>query len=129
MRTPTAVAEIIKGLSQPEKKISPKYFYDERGSKLFEKITELPEYYPTETELAIMRDNIDEMAALIGPQASLIEFGSGSSLKTRVLLENLQAQAVYVPVDISEDHLHDAAAPRGQPPRDRVRGRRTARGW
>jgi dimethylhistidine N-methyltransferase len=82
-----------------------KYFYDERGSQLFDQITHLPEYYPTETELGIMRDNIDEIAALIGPQASLIEFGSGSSRKTRVLLENLIEPAVYVPVDISEDHL------------------------
>ena len=101
--------ELIEGLSRPEKMISPKYFYDERGSKLFEEITTLPEYYPTETELGIMRDNIEEMADLIGPQASLIEFGSGSSLKTRILLEHLHEQAVYVPVDISEDHLHETA--------------------
>ena len=100
-----AIDEIIEGLSRPEKMISPKYFYDERGSQLFEKITTLAEYYPTETELGIMRDNIDEMADLIGPQASLIEFGSGSSLKTRILLANLHEQAVYVPVDISEDLL------------------------
>ena len=109
MNSTAAVAEIIAGLSQSEKTISPKYFYDERGSRLFEKITELPEYYPTETELGIMRDNIDEIADLIGPRASLIEFGSGSSLKTRILLEHLHEQAVYVPVDISEDHLHDTA--------------------
>ncbi len=109
MNAAVAMAELIEGLSRPEKMISPKYFYDERGSKLFEKITELPEYYPTETELGIMRDNIDEMADLIGPQASLIEFGSGSSLKTRILLEHLHEQAVYVPVDISEDHLHETA--------------------
>lgn len=99
------LAEIIEGLQQPEKTISPKYFYDERGSQLFDEITRLPEYYPTETELAIMRDNLDEMHQLIGPQASLIEFGSGSSLKTRILLEHLDDLAVYVPVDISEDHL------------------------
>jgi dimethylhistidine N-methyltransferase len=105
-----AIDEIIEGLSQPEKMISPKYFYDERGSQLFEKITTLDEYYPTETELSIMRDNIDEMADLIGPQASLIEFGSGSSLKTRILLANLHEQAVYVPVDISEDLLLQSAS-------------------
>ena len=97
--------EIINGLQQPEKMISPKYFYDERGSQLFDRITTLPEYYPTVTELGIMRENIAEIAALIGPKASLIEFGSGSSLKTRVLLEHLIDLAVYVPVDISEDHL------------------------
>ena len=97
--------EIIEGLNQPEKMISPKYFYDERGSQLFEAITTLPEYYPTETELGIMRDNIGEMAELIGTQASLIEFGSGSSLKTRILLANLIELAAYVPVDIAEELL------------------------
>jgi dimethylhistidine N-methyltransferase len=101
--------ELIDGLKQPEKMISPKYFYDERGSQLFEEITRLPEYYPTETELGIMRDNVGEIAELVGKQASLIEFGSGSSLKTRVLLENLDELAAYVPVDISEDHLLESA--------------------
>ena len=100
--------EIIDGLSQSEKMISPKYFYDERGSQLFDKITRLPEYYPTETELGIMRANVDEIASLAGKHASLIEFGSGSSLKTRVLLEHLDELAVYVPVDISEEHLLDS---------------------
>ena len=103
--TELAITEIIAGLKQPEKMISPKYFYDETGSQLFDQITTLPEYYPTETELGIMRDNIAEIAELIGPQASLIEYGSGSSRKTRILLEHLIDQAVYVPVDISEDHL------------------------
>ena len=97
--------EIVEGLSGPQKTISPKYFYDERGSQLFDDITRLPEYYLTNTELAIMRDNIDEIAALVGKQASLIEFGSGSSLKTRILLEHLSELAAYVPVDISEEHL------------------------
>ena len=99
------LAEILAGLKQPEKMISPRYFYDERGSQLFDAITHLPEYYPTETEFGIMRDNVDELADLVGPQASLIEYGSGSSRKTRVLLEHLHELAVYVPVDISEDHL------------------------
>ena len=101
--------EIVDGLLQPEKTISPKYFYDERGSKLFEKITELSEYYPTETELGIMRDSIDEIGALVGEQASLIEFGSGSSLKTRILLAHLDKLAAYVPVDISEEQLRASA--------------------
>lgn len=99
------LAEILAGLNLPEKMVSPKYFYDERGSQLFDQITQLPEYYPTETELGIMLDNMPEIVALIGKQASLIEFGSGSSRKTRALLDSLQQQAVYVPVDISEDHL------------------------
>jgi len=101
--------EIVEGLSQVQKTISPKYFYDERGSQLFDKITELPEYYLTDAELEIMQSNIDEMAALIGKSASLIEFGSGSSLKTRILLENLDDLAAYVPVDISEEHLFSSA--------------------
>ena len=101
--------EIIDGLSQSEKMISPKFFYDERGSQLFDEITRLPEYYPTETELGIMRTHIDEIAGLVGTHASLIEFGSGSSLKTRVLLENMNDLAAYVPVDISEDHLLGSA--------------------
>ena len=101
--------DLIAGLRKPDKTISPKYFYDERGSQLFDEITRLPEYYPTETELSIMRDNIDEIARLVGKRASLIEFGSGSSLKTRVLLEHLDDLAAYVPVDISEDHLFESA--------------------
>lgn len=101
--------EIIAGLRQREKMISPKFFYDERGSQLFDAITHLPEYYPTETEFGIMHDNIGEIADLIGPQASLIEYGSGSSRKTRVLLEHLHELAAYVPVDISESHLIAAA--------------------
>ena len=101
--------EIVAGLQQAEKMISPKYFYDERGSQLFDKITRLPEYYPTKTELGIVQANIAEITELVGPQASLIEFGSGSSHKTRTLLENLDQLAVYVPVDISEEHLLQSA--------------------
>ncbi len=99
------IAALIEGLRRPQKMISPKYFYDEKGSQLFDKITELPEYYLTDAELDIMRTRVDEMAALIGKQASLIEFGAGSSLKTRILLEHLDDLAAYVPVDISEEHL------------------------
>jgi len=103
------INEIVDGLSQAQKTISPKFFYDERGSQLFDKITKLPEYYLTDAELEIMRVNVGEMAELIGRTASLIEFGSGSSLKTRILLENLEDLAAYVPVDISEDHLWTSA--------------------
>ncbi len=101
--------ELIDGLKRPEKTIPPKYFYDERGSQLFEAITQLPEYYPAETELDIMRSNIEEIASLVGERVSLIEYGSGSSQKTRVLLEHLCDLAAYVPVDISEDHLLESA--------------------
>ena len=103
------ILEIVDGLSAKQKQISPKYFYDERGSQLFDQITRLPEYYLTNTELEIMRDNIEDIVAMVGKQASLIEFGSGSSLKTRVLLEHLSELAAYVPVDISEDHLRLSA--------------------
>jgi len=99
------IAEIVAGLTQPHKSISPKYFYDERGSLLFDAITRLPEYYLTGTEIGIMQNNIAEIVELVGKQASLIEFGSGSSLKTRILLEHLDELAAYVPVDISEEHL------------------------
>ncbi len=109
MTEPTELEEIISGLMLPEKIISPKYFYDERGSKLFERITRLPEYYPSETELGIMQDNMAEIVALVGEHASLIEFGSGSSSKTRMLLENLNQLAAYVPVDISRDHLLESS--------------------
>ena len=108
---------IVDGLMQPEKMISPKYFYDEVGSKLFDEITELPEYYPTQTELGIMQSCVGEIADLVGEQASLIEFGSGSSMKTHVLLQNLRSLAAYVPVDISEEHLlASAEALRGEYP-------------
>ncbi len=103
------IAALVEGLSRPQKTISPKYFYDETGSQLFDEITGLPEYYLTDAELDIMRTRVDEMSALIGKQASLIEFGSGSSLKTRILLEHLDELAAYVPVDISEDHLLSSA--------------------
>jgi len=103
------IVEIVAGLSQPAKVISPKYFYDDAGSKLFDAICELPEYYPTRTELKIMRTNIDKIADLVGSQASLIEFGSGSSRKTRALLDHLHELAVYVPVDISREHLLETA--------------------
>jgi L-histidine N-alpha-methyltransferase len=103
------LAEIVEGLSREQKALSPKFFYDERGSALFEAICDLPEYYPTRTELAIMREHIGAMSDRVGPRASVIEFGSGSSLKTRILLQHLHCPAAYVPVDISRDHLVAAA--------------------
>jgi L-histidine Nalpha-methyltransferase len=99
------VTEILAGLTAPQKKISPKYFYDERGSELFDEICGLPEYYPTRTELEIMRRHLGEMAALIGPGASVIEFGAGSNVKVRLLLDGLIEPAAYVAVDISPDYL------------------------
>jgi dimethylhistidine N-methyltransferase len=103
------LAEIVQGLRGRQKTLSPKFFYDERGSELFEQITTLPEYYLTDAELAIMERHVGDIAAPVGPQASLIEFGSGSSTKTRILLQHLERLAAYVPVDISRDHLVAAA--------------------
>ncbi len=100
---------LVTGLLANPRRVSPKYFYDERGSKLFDQICELPEYYLTRTERDIMRRHIDEMAELIGPNAMLIEYGSGSSTKTRLLLEHLPCPAAYVPVDISREHLSKTA--------------------
>ncbi len=94
-------AEILAGLKGAEKRISPKYFYDERGSELFDAICRLPEYYPTRTEAAIMDAHLAEIAALVGPRASVIEFGAGSSEKARRLLAGLDEPAAYVPVEIS----------------------------
>lgn len=102
--------EILAGLRGQPKRVSPKFFYDERGSQLFDAICELPEYYPTRAELGIMEQNLGEIAQLVGPAVSLIEYGSGSSMKTRLLLDQLAAPTAYVPVDISCEHLASTAA-------------------
>ena len=99
-----ARAEIERGLGTDPKRLSPKFFYDQRGSALFEAITDLPEYYLTRAELSILRSHGDEIAEAIGDNVCLIEYGSGSSTKTRVLLESCHPSA-YVPVDISRDYL------------------------
>jgi dimethylhistidine N-methyltransferase len=96
--------DVLRGLSLPQKKLSAKYFYDDRGSELFEAICELPEYYPTRTEIALMQRYAGEMAQLMGPRSLLIEYGSGSSKKTRLLIE-AAAPAAYVPIDISRSLL------------------------
>lgn len=97
------------GLAQPQKIIPARYFYDEAGSKLFEAITTLPEYYPTRTETAILAANAGVIASIVGSGRAVIEFGSGSSTKTPLLLQPLQA-AAYVPVDISGEFLAQSAA-------------------
>lgn len=98
-------ADLLAGLGQEPKQLLPKYFYDERGSKLFEAICRLPEYYLTRTEQAILRLRMTEIAECVGPGARVVEFGSGSSTKTRMLLDRLPEPAAYVPVDLSRDHL------------------------
>ncbi len=101
--------DVLDGLRESPKQLSPVWFYDEVGSSLFDSICDLPEYYLTRTEMQIMARHGAEMAQLIGPHAALIEFGSGSSDKTRVLLDKLESLACYVPIDISRDYLFDAA--------------------
>ncbi len=103
-------SDVLAGLRKSPKELSPVWFYDEFGSSLFDSICELPEYYLTRTELAIMEEHSEEMAQLIGPQAALVEFGSGTSFKTRLLLDHLVAPWAYVPVDIAREHLFDAAS-------------------
>ena len=98
-------ADVLRGLSAPHKELPCKYFYDERGSRLFERICTLPEYYPTRTELAILGRDGREMAERLGPHSLLVEFGSGSSVKTRALLDRLETPAAYIPVDISREQL------------------------
>ncbi|MFU8820167.1 MAG: L-histidine N(alpha)-methyltransferase [Gammaproteobacteria bacterium] len=101
--------DVLRGLALPSKNVPSLYFYDQRGSKLFDAITELPEYYPTRTEVSILEAHGAEMAAALGPGVRLIELGSGSALKTELLLARLEAPAAYVPVEISREHLLAAA--------------------
>lgn len=101
--------ELHEGLSGGHKRLPSKYFYDEQGSALFDRITELPEYYVTGTELSIMREHQQGIADALGEQVLLVELGSGSSIKVRLLLDVLRRPAGYVPVDISREHLQRAA--------------------
>ncbi len=102
--------EVLSGLSSSPKSLPCKFFYDQRGSELFERICELEEYYPTRTEMSIMRRFSGEMAECLGEDCLLVEFGSGSSLKTRVLLDEMVRPAGYVPLDISREHLLASSA-------------------
>jgi dimethylhistidine N-methyltransferase len=97
--------EVLNGLQKRQKALSSKFFYDERGSELFEEITHQAEYYPTRTERKILTSNITEIAAVIGSESVIIEPGSGSSKKTRLLLDEIPKLAAYVPVEISQEYL------------------------
>jgi L-histidine Nalpha-methyltransferase len=107
-QTSAFAREAIDDLSQHPKRLSPKYFYDATGSELFEAITRLPEYYPTRTELGILRDRGGAISAIIPKGAALIEFGAGATTKVRLLLEQTALKA-YVPVDISGDFVRAQA--------------------
>ena len=102
--------DVKAGLAKPQKQIPPKYFYDAEGSRLFEAICELAEYYPTRTETALLRRSAADIAKVIAPGAALVEFGSGASTKTRILLDAAPQVGIYVPIDISAAALDEAAA-------------------
>ncbi len=102
-------ADVLAGLSRPQKRLPAKYFYDAAGSRLFDRICELPEYYPTRTELGILGRSAPAMADWCGPDSLLIELGAGSLTKVRYLLDHLERAAGFVPVDVSGDHLRAAA--------------------
>ena len=102
-------ADVLAGLRQPQKAIPARWFYDDAGSQLFEDITKIEEYYPTRAETEILKANEAEFAAAIGPGRAVVEFGSGSSVKTPRLLAAI-APAAYVPLDIAGDFLREAAA-------------------
>ncbi|MBU6486252.1 MAG: L-histidine N(alpha)-methyltransferase [Burkholderiales bacterium] len=104
--------DLLAGLSRTPRSIAPKYFYDAHGSALFDRICELPEYYPTRTERRILERYGREMAEVVGPQADIIEFGAGSLEKIRILLQSFEARTLprrYFPIDISAAHLEEAA--------------------
>lgn len=101
--------EIFQGLSQPQKAIPAQFLYDERGSELFDKICELPEYYITRTEISLLKKHGRAIAQIIGEGCLLVEYGSGSSSKVRILLDALSEPAVYMAIDVSKEHMKKAA--------------------
>lgn len=103
------IEEVIDSLSKPQKKLSCKFFYDEKGSDLFEEIVAQDEYYLGRTEISIMNDNIKEISEIIGEKSVVIEPGSGSGNKIKILLDNLKSPAAYVPIDISESYVRESA--------------------
>ncbi|WP_428565468.1 L-histidine N(alpha)-methyltransferase [Ramlibacter sp.] len=102
--------DLREALAMRPRSISPKYFYDARGSELFDRICELPEYYPTRTELRILAERANEIAQLAGPRAEIVEFGAGSLRKVRLLLDAFDAPSRFLPIDISGEHLDASAA-------------------
>ena len=108
---PSAFAQdLIEAFSSTPRSIAPKYFYDAQGSALFDRICELPEYYPTRTEIGILEARAVEIATAMGPHAEVVEFGAGSLRKIRLLLDAMDRPARYLPIDISGEHLAEAAA-------------------
>jgi dimethylhistidine N-methyltransferase len=107
---PALRCEVLRGLLAERKTLPPKLLYDATGAELFERITTLPEYYLTRAELEILRAHVGEIAALAGPRAALVEYGSGAGVKVRLLLDALRDPAAYVPIDISAEQLARVAA-------------------
>jgi dimethylhistidine N-methyltransferase len=105
---PAFAAAVLQGLAQNPPAIPARWFYDEEGSRLFEAITDLPEYYPTRTEIGILRDAMPEIAAAVGQHRAVVDYGAGALAKTPLLLRGI-APALYAPVDISGAHLHASA--------------------
>src|SRR5476649_282327 len=101
---------VLEGLSHRPRFIPARFLYDARGSALFDEICELPEYYLTRTEMRILTERACDIARLAGPGCALVEFGSGSSVKSRLLLDAMSDLAVYAPIDISRQHLDQSAA-------------------
>lgn len=101
--------ELLQGLRARPRTLAPKWFYDAAGSALFDQICELPEYYPTRTELALLDRHAPEIAQLLGPDCEIVEFGAGSNRKVRVLLSAMQGVRRFVPIDISGEHLMQSA--------------------
>ena len=108
--TPEFLSDVLSGLGSNPKTLKPKYFYDQRGAELFAQICKTPEYYPTRMETGILKDNAKEISAAIGPGAGLIEYGSGTLEKVKILLDNLVSPSALIPIDISSEQLSLAAA-------------------
>src|SRR5246127_1679232 len=108
LETSDLLSDVVAGLSSNPRSLPCKYFYDERGAALFQKICELPEYYITRTEIDILDRNRAEIASHLGPNIELIGLGTGAGTKTRILIEALEGPAAYIPVDISEKQLRES---------------------
>jgi len=108
-QTEEFLADVLHGLGQKKKTLPCKYFYDEKGSLLFEAICDTPEYYITRTEISILQHNMEQIADLVGPSCDILEFGAGAGVKIQLLLDGLKAPRSYIPIDISMEILEDSA--------------------
>lgn len=109
-RDPDFLDAVRQGLARTPKDIPCRFLYDQRGSQLFDQICDLPEYYPTRTEMALLADIAPDLAEVVGPEAEIIEFGAGSTTKVRLLLDALPRPRTFLPIDISAEHLQEATS-------------------